>query len=484
MTEHPEDPQQPESQKSDSEQPESSVPAANTASYDENSIQVLEGLDAVRKRPAMYIGDTSSTGLHHLIWEVVDNSVDEALQGRCSRIDVTLHTDGSISVLDDGAGIPTGQHPKLGVPTLEVILTKLHAGGKFEKGGYQVSGGLHGVGVSVVNALSEKLEVEVYRDGKIHRQTFERGRKTTEMAILGDTDKHGTLVTWKADSTIFETDVIDPNIVRRRLRELAYLMGSYRLQLNVHDERNDKVDEYFFPNGLIEYVETLNEGKTALHDSVIHLQKQAEWEGVDTPYEVEIALQYTDGYNENIFSFVNNINTIEGGTHLSGFRSALTRTFNNFAKANNKLKEKDKPPSGDDMREGLTAIVSVKVPDPLFESQTKIRLGNREVESIVNTVVGEGLRIYLEENPRIANRIFDKAMDASRAREAAERPVSRCVASQRSTARLFPASSWTATRARRARKRSCFLSRETRRAEARCSVVLGSRRSCRCAARS
>ncbi len=393
----------------------------NRPNYDESSIQVLEGLEAVRKRPAMYIGDTSSTGLHHLVWEVVDNSVDEALQGRCSRIVVTLHTDGSVSVLDDGAGIPTGTHPKLGVPTLEVILTKLHAGGKFEKGGYQVSGGLHGVGVSVVNALSEKLEVEVYREGKIHRQTFERGKKTSEMAVLGDTDKHGTLVTWKADSTIFETDVIETDIVRRRLRELAFLMGSYRLKIEVVDERSGKTEEFFFPKGLVEYVETLNEGKTPLHDSVIHVQKQVEHDGIETLYEVEFSLQYTDGYNENVFSFVNNINTIEGGTHLSGFRSSLTRTFNNFAKQNSLIKDKDKPPSGDDLREGLTAIISVKVPDPQFESQTKIRLGNREVESIVSTVVSEGLKVYLEENPKVGKRIFEKAMDASRAREAARK---------------------------------------------------------------
>ncbi len=389
--------------------------------YDESSIQVLEGLEAVRKRPAMYIGDTATAGLHHLVWEVVDNSVDEALQGRCSEITVTLHGNGSVSVLDNGAGIPTGLHQKLGVPALEVILTKLHAGGKFEKGGYQVSGGLHGVGVSVVNALSEWLEVEVYRDGKIHRQTFERGRKTSEMAILGDTDKHGTLVTWKADTEIFEVDEILTPVVTRRMREMAYLMGSYRLKITVVDERSGKSKDYFYPEGLIEYIKHLNHGKNALHDEVIHFTRNIEGSDGSGTHEVEYALQYTDAYNETILSFVNNINTIEGGTHLSGFKSALTRTINQFAKTNTLIKEKEKSPSGDDLREGLTAVISVKVPDPQFESQTKIRLGNREVESLVNSLVGDTLKVYLEENPRIGRKIFDKAMDASRAREAARK---------------------------------------------------------------
>ena len=393
----------------------------NNNEYNASSIQVLEGLEAVRKRPAMYIGDTTSAGLHHLIWEVVDNSVDEALQGRCSEITVTIHKDCSVSVLDNGAGIPTDMHPKMGVPALEVILTKLHAGGKFDKGSYKVSGGLHGVGVSVVNALSEWLEVEVYRNGKVYRQTFEKGIKTSEMAIMGDTDKQGTLIHYKADGTIFETGEIVWEIVHKRLRELSYLMGSYRLKITARDERTNQVDELYHPKGLVEFVRELNESKNVLTKEVIYFTKEYVEESTGETYEVEIALQFNDGYNESIFTFVNNINTHEGGTHLVGFKTALTRTFNQFARTNKLVKEKEKYPSGDDLREGLTAVVSIKVPDPQFESQTKIRLGNREVEGIVNTIVGDGLKLYFEENPKAAKTIFDKAMDASRAREAARK---------------------------------------------------------------
>ena len=386
--------------------------------YNASSIQVLEGLEAVRKRPAMYIGDTMALGLHHLIWEVVDNSIDEALQGRCDRISLTIHKDLSISVLDNGAGIPVDIHPKFGVPALEIILTKLHAGGKFDKGSYQVSGGLHGVGVSVVNALSEWLEVEVYRDAKVYRQTFERGKKTSELAMLGETPNQGTMIRFKADPEIFEKTEVEWDRVEKRMRELAYLMGKMRLKITLSDERTGKEAEYLYPNGIIEFVKHLKSGKNALHEEVIFIVKEST--SVDD-YGVELALQYDDGYHENILTFVNNINTQEGGTHLIGFKSALTRALNQFARNNKLVKEKEKHPSGDDLREGLTAILSIEVPEPQFESQTKIRLGNREAETVVATVVGEGLKTFFEENPRVGRSIFEKAMEASRAREAARR---------------------------------------------------------------
>ncbi len=389
--------------------------------YDASSIQVLEGLEAVRKRPSMYIGDVSSAGLHHLIWEVVDNSVDEALQGRCSLIQVTIHKDGSCSVLDDGAGIPTGLHPKLGVPALEVILTKLHAGGKFDKGSYKVSGGLHGVGVSVVNALSEWLEVEVYREGKAFRQTFARGVKTCEIEVLGPSDKTGTLICFKPDPEVFETTEFQWPVVHKRLRELAYLMGTCGLRIQVRDERTGQSDDLHHPGGLVDFVQDVNKGKNPIHEDPIYIAKTHEDPDSGTTYEVECALQYHDGYNENIFTFVNNIHTHEGGTHLSGFKSALTRSLNQFAKNANLLRDKEKSPSGEDLREGLTAVLSVKVPEPKFESQTKIRLGNREVEGIVNASIGEGLRVWLEEHPKLGAAIFNKALDAARAREAARR---------------------------------------------------------------
>ncbi len=389
--------------------------------YNASSIQVLEGLEAVRKRPAMYIGDTAQAGLHHLIWEVVDNSVDEALQRRCDQIVVTIHKDSSVSVLDNGAGIPVDLHPKLGVPALEIILTKLHAGGKFDKGSYQVSGGLHGVGVSVVNALSEWLEVEVYRNGRVFRQTFERGAKTSELTELGESSKTGTLVRFKADEEIFQTTEIQYERVTKRMRELSYLMGTYGLAISLVDERSGEKAEFRHPNGLIDFVTHLNTGKEVLHGDVIHIHKIHTSEDRETQHEVEIALQYSNGYNETILSFVNNIHTVEGGTHLSGFKTALTRTLNQFAKKNNLIKEKEKQPSGDDLREGLTAIIAVKVPDPQFESQTKIRLGNRDVEGIVNTIFGEALRDYFEENPKDGKAIFEKAMQAARARDAARK---------------------------------------------------------------
>ncbi|MEM7204235.1 MAG: DNA topoisomerase (ATP-hydrolyzing) subunit B [Planctomycetota bacterium] len=388
--------------------------------YDASSIKVLEGLDAVRKRPAMYIGDTGAKGLHHLVWEVIDNSVDEALADRASRIDVRLHKDESVSVQDNGAGIPVDMHES-GVPAVEVILTKLHAGGKFDKGSYQVSGGLHGVGVSVVNALAEWLEVEVRRDGKVHKMSFARGKPSSELQIIGDTDQTGSIVRFKADAQIFDATELSFEVVRKRLRELAYLMGSRGLTLSIADERTDQQEEFCFPEGLREFVADLNQAKEVITKEVIYIKREVTAPETNELYDVEIALQYNDGYNENVFSFVNNVNTIEGGTHLVGFKTSLTRTLNNYARGSKLFKPKDSTPSGDDFREGLTAVLSIKVPDPQFESQTKIKLGNREVQGIVESVVGEGLRTYFEESPSVAKAIFNKVMQALRAREAARK---------------------------------------------------------------
>jgi DNA gyrase subunit B len=389
--------------------------------YDASSIKVLEGLDAVRKRPAMYIGDTGTKGLHHLAWEVIDNAVDEALEKRATRVDVRVHKDGSLSVKDNGRGIPVDMH-ETGVPALEVILTKLHSGGKFDKSSYKVSGGLHGVGVSVVNALAEVLEVEVYRDGKTYRQIYARGHKTSELKVIGVAEGTGTMVRFKADPQIMEVTEFSYEVLRKRLRELAYLMGSMRVHFTLFDENTDKGEEFLFPEGLKEFVVDLNRAKNAMHKDVIYIFKEmATEEDSSKTYVVEMALQYNDGYNENVYTFVNNVNTIEGGTHLVGFRTALTRALNNWARTEKVLKEKDPVPSGEDFKEGLTAVLSIKVPDPQFESQTKIKLGNREAQSIVETVVGEGLRTYFEESPSTPRAIFGKAMDALRAREAARK---------------------------------------------------------------
>ncbi|MGE3173280.1 MAG: DNA topoisomerase (ATP-hydrolyzing) subunit B [Planctomycetota bacterium] len=391
------------------------------ARYDASSIKVLEGLDAVRKRPAMYIGDTGMKGLHHLVWEVVDNSIDEALAGRASRIDVRVHKDGSLSVKDDGRGIPVDMHES-GVPALEVILTKLHSGGKFDKSSYKVSGGLHGVGVSCVNALSDPLEVEVYREGKVHRQTFSRGEKASELKVIGQCEGTGTMIRFKPDPTVMEASEFSYEVLRKRLREQSYLMGASRLHITLHDERTDTSEEFLFPNGLRDFVADLNRGKAQIHKDVIYINRRlASDEAPDKEYEVELALQYNDGYNENVYTYVNNINTSEGGTHLVGFRTALTRALNNWARTEKMLKEKDPVPSGEDFKEGLCAVLSIRVPDPQFESQTKIKLGNREAQSIVETVVGEGLRTAFEETPGIAKAIFGKVMDALRAREAARK---------------------------------------------------------------
>jgi DNA gyrase subunit B len=394
---------------------------ANQPRYDASSIKVLEGLDAVRTRPAMYIGDTGIRGLHHLVWEVVDNSVDEALAGRASRIDVRVHKDGTVSIKDNGRGIPVDMHES-GKPALEVILTKLHSGGKFDKGSYKVSGGLHGVGISCVCALAEVLDVEVYRDGKIYRQTYMKGQKASELKVIGKAEGTGTMLRFKADPTIMEATEFSYEVLRKRLRELAYLMGSAKLHITLFDERTDKGEEFLFPDGLVEFIKDLNTGKSALHKEVVYFRREMpSQEDPDKVYEVEIALQYSDAYHENVFSFVNNINTIEGGTHLQGFRTALTRALNNWGRQEKVLKEKDPVPTGEDFKEGLAAVVSVKVPDPQFESQTKIKLGNREVQSVVETVVGDGIRTYFEENPSTARSIYGKALDALRAREAARK---------------------------------------------------------------
>ncbi|MGE0142540.1 MAG: DNA topoisomerase (ATP-hydrolyzing) subunit B [Planctomycetota bacterium] len=397
------------------------MPEKKKQNYDASSIKVLEGLEAVRTRPAMYIGDVGPKGLHHLVWEVVDNSVDEALADRCSRIDVRVHADGSCSVRDNGRGIPVDMH-ETGMPALEVIMTKLHAGGKFDKDSYKVSGGLHGVGVSVVNALSEWLEVEVFRDGKVHQMTFARGRPTSTLKVIGDTTETGTMVRFRADSAVMETTELSYEVMRKRLRELAYLMGTRQLRLSLTDERNGQSEEFFFPEGLRQFVADLNEGKTAIHKDVIYLSGSSSLpESPERVYEVELSMAYNDGYNESVLTFVNNINTLEGGTHLIGFRTALTRALNNYAKSENLMKAKDTLPTGDDFREGLSAVLSIKVPDPQFESQTKIKLGNREVQGIVETIVGDGLRTFFEEKPAVPKSIFNKAMEAKRAREAARK---------------------------------------------------------------
>ena len=404
-----------------SEQQSDTDPSGDKKSYDASSIRSLEGLEAVRMRPAMYIGDTGAKGLHHLVWEVVDNSVDEALAGFASRVDVRVHEDGSVSVSDNGRGIPVDMH-ETGVPAVEAVLTQLHTGGKFDKGSYKVSGGLHGVGVSCVNALALSLEVQVHRDGKVYRQTFERGERKTELEVLGDTDQTGTTVRFSPDPSVMEVTEFNYDVLRKRLRELAYLMGTYGLQLTLHDERNGKDESYRFPEGVKDFVSDLNTGKTPIHPSIIYIRKeQVSDEDPDRVYEIELALQYNDGFNEGMFTFVNNINTIEGGTHLAGFRSALTRTLNNYGRSEKILKPKDNAPSGDDFREGLTAVLSVKVPEPQFESQTKIKLGNREVQGIVEMVVGECMRTWCEENPQQARAVFYKVLLTKRARDEARK---------------------------------------------------------------
>jgi DNA gyrase subunit B len=390
--------------------------------YDAGSITVLEGLEAVRIRPAMYIGDTDVRGLHHLIWEVVDNSMDEALAGYGRRCEVVIRQDGSVSVTDDGRGIPVGIHPTEGIPAVEVALTRIHAGGKFDKSAYKVSGGLHGVGVSCVNALSEWLEVTVEREGKVHQMSFARGDRATELHVIGNSEKTGTQVVFKPDPQIFSTTEIVYEIVAKRLREMAYLMGTRGVIIDLKDERTGASEHFEFPDGLLEFVRHINKNKTVLHPEVVHFAKTVPSpDRPDREYEVELALQYTDTYQETVYTFVNNINTHGGGTHLAGFKSALTRSLNLYAKQQKLAKDSDEMPSGDDFREGLTAILSLKVPEPQFEGQTKDKLGNREAQGIVESSVSEMLSTYLEEHPPVAKAIVQKAIRAQAAREAARK---------------------------------------------------------------
>jgi DNA gyrase subunit B len=383
-------------------------------SYDARNIQVLKGLEGVRKRPAMYIGSTGQGGLHHLVYEVVDNSVDEALAGFCTEVSVTIHPDTSVTVVDDGRGIPVDIHPSQNRPAVEVVMTTLHAGGKFDDNSYKVSGGLHGVGVSVVNALSEWLEVEVDRGGKRYRQRYERGIVATDVQELGPTDRTGTTVHWKPDPSVFETVDYNFDTLSQRLRELAFLNKGIRIQFL--DERTGKKHDFQYEGGIVSFVKYLNENKTALHPAPIYHTRERD------KVIVEFALQYNDAYVENVFSFVNNINTVEGGTHLVGFRAALTRTINNYAERGGMLKNlKELSLGGDDVREGLTAVISVKLPEPQFEGQTKAKLGNTEVKGIVESVVGEGLRTCFEEQPQVAKKIIEKCIATARAREAARK---------------------------------------------------------------
>lgn len=387
----------------------------NKQSYDESQIQVLEGLEAVRKRPGMYIGSTSSRGLHHLVYEIVDNSIDEALAGFCKNIEVTINEDNSITVIDDGRGMPVGIHPKMGKATVEVIMTVLHAGGKFGGGGYKVSGGLHGVGASVVNALSEYCEVTVKREGFIWQQKYSRGNVLCDLTKIGESDEHGTKVLFKPDHEIFEDTVFDFEVLSSRLRELAFLNKGIAITLIDKREDEERIEKYHYEGGIKEFVSYLNRNKEVLHESPIYV------EGEKDGIIAEIALQYNDGYNENLYSFANNIDTIEGGTHLAGFKSALTRAINDYAKRFGHIKDNDKNLSGDDAREGLTAVVSVKISEPQFEGQTKTKLGNSEVRGVVDSIVAEGVSIFLEENPAVGKIIIDKALMAARARDAARK---------------------------------------------------------------
>jgi DNA gyrase subunit B len=383
--------------------------------YNENQIQVLEGLEAVRRRPGMYIGSTSARGLHHLVYEIVDNSVDEALAGFCTEIDVKIHPDNTISVKDNGRGIPTGIHPQKGIPAVEMVFTILHAGGKFGGGGYKVSGGLHGVGASVVNALSEWLTVEIYRDGKIHRQKYERGNVVTPLTIIGDTEEHGTYIHFKPDGEIFEELVFDFDVLKNRLRETAFLTKGLKINLEDMREGQEKKKSFHYEGGIKEFVQFLNKSRTAVYDNIFYA------EGTKDSIYVEVAFQHNDGYNENIHTFVNNINTTDGGTHLEGFKTALTKTINDYAKKQGLLKDSDKNLSGDDVREGITAVISVKIGEPQFEGQTKTKLGNSEAKGAVISVFSEKLIYFLEENPAVAKTIVDKALVASRARDAAKK---------------------------------------------------------------
>ncbi|MDD3064915.1 MAG: DNA topoisomerase (ATP-hydrolyzing) subunit B [Endomicrobiaceae bacterium] len=382
--------------------------------YDASKIQVLEGLEAVRKRPAMYIGSTSGAGLHHLVYEIVDNSIDEVLAGYCKNIDVTIHPDNSVTVSDDGRGIPVDPHPKYkDKSALEVVLTILHAGGKFDKNSYKVSGGLHGVGASCVNALSINFTAEVHKDGKIYKQEYSKGKPLTKLEIVGKTEERGTKITFLPDPEIFSVTTFSFDTLANRLRELAFLNAG--IHITIIDERQDKEHTFNYEGGIKTFVSYLNTNKQVINKEPIFFSKEKD------SVMVEVAMQYNDSYNEQLFTFVNNINTVEGGTHLTGFRSALTRVVNDYIKKNELSKNKDLALSGDDVREGLTAVISVKVPNPQFEGQTKTKLGNSEVEGIVKSLVGDALTTFLEENPGIASQILDKAINAAEAREAARK---------------------------------------------------------------
>ena len=385
--------------------------------YDAEQIQVLEGLEPVRKRPGMYIGSTGPKGLHHLVYEIVDNSVDEALAGYCTEINVTINKDNSITVEDNGRGMPVDKHPKLGIPAVEVIHTVLHAGGKFGGGGYKVSGGLHGVGASVVNALSTRMEVEVKRDGKIYRQAYEQGKTVTKLEVIGDTKKTGSKTTFWPDAEIFsETTEYDYDTLQHRLRETAFLNKGIKITLEDKRESNKKKEVFHYEGGIKEFVKHMNQNKEALHKDIIYFEVK-----IAEVCEAEVAMQYTDRYSEMILSYANNINTVEGGTHLVGFKSALTRVFNDYARKNKFLKDSDQALSGEDVREGLTAIVSVKLAEPEFEGQTKAKLGNTEMRGFVETSTNENLMAFLEENPAQAKIIMEKCLRAARAREAARK---------------------------------------------------------------
>ncbi|HBI14795.1 MAG TPA: DNA topoisomerase (ATP-hydrolyzing) subunit B [Desulfobulbaceae bacterium] len=382
--------------------------------YDAEQIKVLDGLEAVRKRPSMYIGNTAEEGLHHLIYEVVDNSIDEALAGHCDRIQVTIHQDNSVSVVDNGRGIPVDMHPTENMSALELVMTTLHAGGKFDHSTYKVSGGLHGVGVSVVNALSEVATAIVSRNGKVYRQSYAFGQRTSDLEVIGESDRTGTTVTFKPDSTIFtETTVFNYEIVKNRLRELAFLNA--RVRISLKDERSGEEDKFKYEGGITSYVEYLNRNRTPIHPDPIYITGEKE------DVQVDVCFQYYDGYTERLFSFVNNINTREGGTHVIGFKAALTKCINRYASDDVVPKNLKEKMGGDDVREGLTCVVSVRVPNPQFEGQTKTKLGNSEVKSIVETLCNEKLGIYLEQNPQVAKRILTKAVEAARAREAARK---------------------------------------------------------------
>ena len=390
--------------------------------YDSSKIQKLEGLEGVRKRPDMYIGDTNERGLHHCVFEIVDNSIDEALAGYCSQITVSIHNDGSCSVEDDGRGIPVDIHPKYNIPALELVMTNLHAGGKFGKGAYQVSGGLHGVGAKCVNAVSEWFEVEVRRDGKVHKMEFSRGKTTSKMKVIGETKRTGTRIAFSPDAEIFETTrEFKFELLGKRLRELAFLNPGIKILFV--DERVNKSETFIFKNGISEYVTFLNGNKSVVHEEPISFHGEAPTlnPDLDANIVVDIAMQYNESYSDQIYAYANSIHNIEGGTHLSGFRTALTRAINAYAKQNNLIKDKDPSLSGDDTREGLTAVISVKVPEPRFEGQTKTKLSNSEVDGIVQKITGEQLKYFFETNPQTAKNIWEKCLHAARAREAARK---------------------------------------------------------------